>query len=790
MDAAIHEAESFVAPVLKRDKRNQGKSIIEVLSREDNSTTQDANDEKCVQQRRGIIDKALRTIQDLHASCGDSSNDLDQPDASASQRRQKVVDALLDLLVLEGIYPSLSPGVGVPVERRLKSALKASQLLDLLDDPGLDNKRIASYIIGTGFLMHQILETHMKISATESQLLLLSDNLLWDGSPLWHFMPGANGGIEIRKRDHEHSDLVDMVKIVESIDDRVIQYSSLLRAAIVTDDQLGKIFTHVSKRWLLGSPATPAHEMLDGPGNDIRDPVQSLVYAKLTEKLLQDYKDRITSSFEGIVQLVDPILSAFVVQRGNSVGRRGDRSQPSLSGLSEIVSGDDETEDNDQDSEATVSTALGLLSTVLTFSDGNLGNTDTDLLNRVQDSLKYVAHAQSQDSSLKITASNVLMLLQLQRESPDAFKAEKNTTDIDVMEQDRNDHRKAVRLLSDELAPVRAQGLSTLTELVSTASPVLDISSTVILLISLLQDEDEYIYLSAITALGLLASKHPKTVVQMLVEKYTDPHEESTLDVRIKVGEALIKTIQQLGQLFVEGVANSVGESMIAVASRRGERPRTLQKRERAKRKAEKAKKEAEDAWDGEIPGQGEGENDDDEEKMNAHVAKIVEGWADTGREEDIRIRTSALSILGSAIETNIAGVGATVASTAIDCVLAILKLEKSAERAILRRAAVTVIMSLVKAIDAAEERGQQLGFGFAGENLAEVITVLRYVEVTDPDEVVVGHVRAVIESLKAWQQKSLLGFSGSREVPEMDFSLAGPKIGGIKRDVKIEELE
>lgn len=34
------------------------------------------------------------------------------------------MNALLDLVVLEGIYPSVSSGIGIPVERRLKSTLK------------------------------------------------------------------------------------------------------------------------------------------------------------------------------------------------------------------------------------------------------------------------------------------------------------------------------------------------------------------------------------------------------------------------------------------------------------------------------------------------------------------------------------------------------------------------------------------------------------------------------------------------------------------------------------------
>jgi hypothetical protein len=38
-------------------------------------------------------------------------------------KRRKVLHALLDLIALEGIYPALSSGVGVPLEKRVVSAL-------------------------------------------------------------------------------------------------------------------------------------------------------------------------------------------------------------------------------------------------------------------------------------------------------------------------------------------------------------------------------------------------------------------------------------------------------------------------------------------------------------------------------------------------------------------------------------------------------------------------------------------------------------------------------------------
>jgi len=134
------------------------------------------------------------------------------------------------------------------------------------------------------------------------------------------------------------------------------------------------------------------------------------------------------------------------------------------------------------------------------------------------------------------------------------------------------------------------------------------------------------------------------------------------------------------------------------------------------------------------------------------------------------------------------------VTSTAVDCVLAILKLEKSNDRAILRRAAVMVIMSLIKAFDTVDEQGLHLGFGFAGENLAEVITVLKYVEITDTDDMVIGHIRVVIENLEAWQRKSIIGHLDSKGPREADFLLHENGIAGLsfrpKVRPKIEEVD
>ncbi|KAL8684650.1 MAG: hypothetical protein Q9218_008199, partial [Villophora microphyllina] len=623
----------------------------------------------------------------------------------------------------EPILRSLNPATGrLPVpEGSLKRAVdRLSALVHFYANPGLTKRLVGPILLPMWGLLcyalenqrahwadqiHQILTTYVKISVTDAQLLLLSDNLLWNGTPLWVFMPGASGGVEVRQRDKADNVSNDLTTMMTRIDNRIGQFSQLLRSAYLTEDQLSKIFTHASKRWLLGPQASSGQGILGDRGDESRDPIESLVSTKLTHKLLEDYKDRISSSFDGILQLVEPILSAFVLELEKSAERTAKSAQPSLLALKDLVD-QDTGEGDEQESQETVAAALSLLSAVLTSSNLTV-DTSPDLITSINESLSYIARSQSSlDSSLTATASNIQLLLHLHSSTPRAPQSSQSSQPTDRLAEETHKYRTATHHLSDPLPPVRAQGLSSLTSLISSTSPTIDIPSTATLLISLLQDEDEYIYLSAIKTLGLLASNHPRTVVQILVEKYVDKAEEAELDTRIKIGEALNKTIEGLGELFTGEIATYVGEAMIAVASRRGERLKTQRKREREQRKGETARKEAEEAWDGEIPDTSDRENE--EAAANAHIAAITSGWSSTGREEDIRLRTSALSILSTAMTTDIAALGPTITSTAIDAALAILKVEKSDARTILRRAAVVVIMSIVNAIDTAEEGGRR----------------------------------------------------------------------------------
>lgn len=625
----------------------------------------------------------------------------------------------------------------------------------------------------------KLLHTYLRTAANALQVVKIAEELLWDGGSWWIYGPGRQGGIEVRKRPHSPDSIGNIVAIVQDVNSRVEEFLRLLGSDTIDQQTIADVFMSITKRWLLpGSRAERSGKSFEEFKEKETNLMHILVYAKLAQGMLERHKDKLAANPNQLLELVDQLLEEFVEndRRRNQHSSAG-TTNVSLSELGTIVDQNEErperpiqtdiaTETEDDRAEI-VSVALSLLSAILSSPDFVGTPKTTEIFSRMQSPLNYISRSKtSVPASLSITASNITTLLDLQVSGhyPSAV-----TLNPDPHLDDRKTYSLALTYLSDSVVPVRAQGLSLLTTLISSRSRILDISATSVLLLSLLQDEDEYIYLNVIKSLSLLAQHHPKTVVKMLAERYLDREEEVGLDQRLRIGEALLRTVEGLREALVGEIARLVGDVTIELAGRRGRRPKAEVQRHRMASDKQTRIAEANEAWGGEVPSLT-GEIEDDV-VLERH-AKIVEGWEGKEAEEDVRIRTSALSVLGAAIQTNVGGLGSSLTSTAVDMAISILTLELGDETAILRRAAVLLILNLAKAIDRAAEEGRELSFGFAGENLEEVVRVLRYVEATDRDDLVKEHTAVVIESLEAWRAKSFLGTS-SLEDPDLSSTIS-----------------
>ncbi|KAJ9291342.1 hypothetical protein DTO021C3_1142 [Paecilomyces variotii] len=698
-----------------------------------------------------------------------------------------------------------------------------------------------------------LLQTFFGMSVGVLPLKKLVDNLLWDGKPTWTYGPGENEGISLQQREKTNTQGLNLVQLVDSLDSRADEFIKLLGSDPQSEDRTADIFLYVSERWLV-QPSThqPSLNRLKLP-HEQDDPeaiTQKLVSAKIAEKLLENFKDTLSRHPLRVLELVKQLIEGELREYEAKESRRRDTDsgKATLASLSNIVARDQSASDaGPEQAEAgeSLSAAFSLLSTILASPEFSVSEALVPTLQSIKTQLdRLTPHLPASLSKPGTTSS---MLLEIHLSSPEELK--ENTKAAPSHVSDLETHRQALSNLNSPLPPVQAEGLSLLSNLITKSSPVLDIPSTLSLLLSLIMDtsesaaNEEFIYLNVIKLIGELASRHPRTVVKTLVERYADREEERTLDQRLKLGEALLRTVQDLGDALAGETAKILGEGMISVAGRRSRKPQTHQVRksqlEKERRQKEREARESAmpAGWSISTPSsnkesgpsiselQEDEDSDTETPEQAAQSANIVSAWAAGAASDedpdDLRARASAISILATAIQTNLLGLGPHIASSAVDLALSTLSLEPEPESAILRRGSVVLLLDLIKAIDETRENkgSSALGFGFsltenAGGaigadrgrtigNIPQILRTLLFVESRETDSIVRGHIRVLIESLEAWMEKSLMwgiGARGDREEDEEPRLELGDRLAGLSIDPlagrdgrmgpRIEEIE
>ncbi|RPB14370.1 hypothetical protein P167DRAFT_484733 [Morchella conica CCBAS932] len=504
-----------------------------------------------------------------------------------------------------------------------------------------------------------LLHTHIKTSTSPSAVLTaLHDHILTAGGATWRFAPGADGGVEVRPG------LADVR--VDEVEVRVGAFVEVLSQA--PEDAIAEFFLGVLRAWLAD----------------------------------------VGAAVEGVEAAMGMVARTAVLRE---VVGRGDRRRRFV-GEEEDEESDDEELGEESSRAQTVTLALSLLSVLVSSPDTKLAPSDERLLQTLHPALTFLTTAPNIPEDISAFALNILSLLTLNTPT--------TTAPTSLAQQQKESYALALSYLRDPLIPVRAHGLHLLRELILAAAPVVDVQATMALLLGMLKDADSYVYLNVVKCLTALADRHSRTVTSMLVAAYVDTDEKLGLDERLRIGEALLNTVQRLGGALVGDVAATLPSGMVSVVSRRKTR----------------SKKQ-----------QGEAEFGSDDE----------DGDQDMEEEGDVRIRASALSILGVAIETNAAGLGARVLDEALDVALLVLTLEGGVEAGILRRAAVVCVGGVLKAlVGQGEEEGEvwrEEVWRVVRGRVGEVRRVLGYVCGADNDGlvreqagVVSGNLEAVVE--------------------------------------------
>lgn len=609
-----------------------------------------------------------------------------------------------------------------------------------------------------------LLRIHLKISGSVEKYARMMKGLLFTGGQLpdqnrWKFELKDDLGIQIRRLRMKQTEMTSELDWSE-LEYKANAFVELLEGAAVTTD-VSKLFLALLRRSFGRQNKTTEIQLLVKE-EDAEDPTELLIESKILQTMLDKIPDKLIADSKGMLEMACRILADFCTTPDNTEG---------------------------------AAVALSLLNLVVTAPTFQKSDFEQQILHSIETSLETIDKMGKPDVSQ--TARNLSLLLRYRDEVDDPKERPTAATDRQI--EDRKTYSLALSYITqaDSPPPVRSEGLSLVSGLIQAESSVLDVQGILVLLSSLLTEDEDYINLRIMKMFVQVAEKHPMSTTAELLEHYVDANEKANVDTRLRFGEAILQVIQRLGDTFSGALATRVGESLLSIGGRRGHRPKTEAKQEREERLRQRQNRAAKTAWGGEVPDLSDEVEQTEEEKARDEIlAQILQGWESKRGSEDVRMRASALSIFSVGLETNVAGLGATLVEASVDLCVNILTMEPEMEKAIVRRAAIIVILTFVKALADARDHGRRLGFGLAEPSRQEIARILRYVSQTDNDGLVQQHAHDVLESLENWQMTAL--------VPEVgDAAPAFTKIAGLgsvsmprleeqgpRAKPKIEEIE
>ncbi|KAJ8125216.1 hypothetical protein O1611_g8423 [Lasiodiplodia mahajangana] len=548
-----------------------------------------------------------------------------------------------------------------------------------------------------------LIEIYLKLAGSADKFLEIIHNLLFSGSNgdtelRWSYQQIDDSNLQVKRLHVDESTTLTPLDL-ETMDSKISAFIELLNRT-ASDIDLSTLFLKLFET-SLGS-REDSNIIQVTTSNDDSDPISQLIQARILQAMMEQLPDKLISNSKHLLELISKVLGEFGAESAN----------------------DD-----------AVPVALSLLNMVITVPSFQRKDVPKKTLASIENSLAKISLARESDASQ--TAHNLSQLLKYRDELEDP--TERPTVPTDQQIEDKRTYNLALTYITqaDSPPPVRSEGLNLLGTLIKSNSAIIDIPATLVLLSSILSDDDEYISLRVIKVFVQLSERHPRSTIREVLDQYVDTSEKQNTDTRLRFGEALLQLMQRL-------------ERQIR-AEQAAARKRKAKEKLGANSRAPLSLDDEDDDVDMDLE-----EQTPEERTRNALLARIVSGWESKRGSEDMRIRASALSLFASGLETNIRAFTPSLIDAALALSLDVLTLEAGVlEAGILRRAAVTVVLRFVYALGEARERGgnlsSRLGFGagFATKE-EDVVRVLRYVEQTDEDGLVRQHAKDALESLES----------------------------------------
>ncbi|KAG0232382.1 hypothetical protein BGW41_001879 [Actinomortierella wolfii] len=508
-----------------------------------------------------------------------------------------------------------------------------------------------------------------------------------------YFAPGPSGGIVLRKRRSADKNAVTQLEMdVDIFLDFMNELETTGEGELAGDIYMYLLNEYQASKARDSSAVTPRRML-----------TMLQLILNMTDKLGPSIMNKLTQ----IIGLANNILEQQVAVLEKLASNNKDHQ-------------DGETEDLEDGEES----GLDFLSLVLTLFSAILSENekltiqDKHMLGLTLVHLKPLADHPVVE--IRRLAHDLLTLIPVRiEESPEKEMRPKTEMEIGMEK-----YASALAALQDQLLPVRAHGLHMLRELILTKSAIFvtpsaggsqsetginerELDHALDIFIQHVQEQDSFIYLNAVKGLSALTDAYGAQILRKLMAVYTD--KKQSLDTRLRVGEALVQTVQRCGEALGR-YTDALLPGLYEVLSTKQENS-PQQQPQKPKKSHESLKT-------------------DEEKKAEEEEEQVVD--------EVSMLRSSALTILATAGEN---GPTALLPQQRylVDWVLTILDLDKQRE---VRRAATLVLILLFRA------QGGQTLYRIEGDLLKRALRTLRYIEQVDHDPLTRVQARTALADL------------------------------------------
>ncbi|KAF9905275.1 hypothetical protein EC991_001874 [Linnemannia zychae] len=544
-----------------------------------------------------------------------------------------------------------------------------------------------------------------------------------------YYAPGPTGGVVLRRRRTQDENAATQLELDVDV---FLDFLSEVETSTNEGEILGDLYMYLLDEYQSGKVR----------GADAVSPRRMLTMLQLILNMTQKLGPSIMKKVTQIIGLANNILE-----------HQG------------IIESKDESEKMDEDAEEAdmeiLSLVLTLLSAILTENE-QLSQQDKHLLALTLVHLKQLADHPLIE--IRRIAHDLQTLIPTRLS--DASSSGSDTNKKTEMEIEMEKYASALAALQDSLLPVRAHGLHILREMILAKSIVLtratggdeaerELDHALDIFVQHVQEPDSFIYLNAVKGLAALTDAHGPLILKKLMNIYSNENGRQTLETRLRVGEALVQTVQRCGEAlggYVEALLPGLYKVMNTemdpkLVEVRVEERRKLAEKIKAKKASEAllSPEEKQHKWKaeqsrrrqkqhtsdgGDKQGGGDGGQGEEEEEGEDEEDQLVD--------EVSILRSSALTILATAAETCPTALLPEMRYL-VDWILSILDLDRQFE---VRRAATLVLVLLFRAL------GTNSLYRIEGDQLKRAYRTLRYIEQVDEDPLCRAQARSGIADL------------------------------------------